>query len=202
MPARVAPLVPEGAEGLGGVLDEEEVELRRNVDELFHVAQVAEDVRRRQRAHPAPGRFFIQGAVLHAAFLLAEAAHLRRVDAQRVVAVDEDRLAAAVADGVGGRDKAEVGRQHGVAALDARFHEREMQPRRAALAGDGLPGADEGGDVLSNCEMYGPPVETHSVSTASVRYSSSFPRRLGTDRGMNLSGIQDRSFLKSNFQML
>jgi len=106
------------------------------------------NVHRHQRAHrtPASRIYHAPGVcVPRVSEVLLKQIH---IDIEMIVAVEQDRLRAAVANGVGRRDERHCGDNHRVPGAHAGEFERDVESRRSASAGNRMGRPSEPADRL------------------------------------------------------
>ena len=124
-----------GTQRLGGVLNQNQMVLLRNLGQALHIAQIAENVYHLQRLDVGAGGFVVQLAVPQLAVSGTESLHRVGVDAKGIIAADKNRLCAHIAgQRVDGSNKSQRRYDHFIPAGDARRHRRQMQRTGTGVA--------------------------------------------------------------------
>ena len=127
-----------GTQRLGGVLDQNQMVLLRDLGQALHIAQIAENVYHLQRLDVGAGGFVVQLAAAQLTALGTESLHGIGVDAKGIIAADKNRLCAHIAgQRVDGSDKSQRRYDNFIPAGDARCHRRQMQRAGTGIARHG-----------------------------------------------------------------
>ena len=135
-----------GAQGLGGILNQNQVIALGNGRQAGHIGHVAENMDDFQRLDVGAGLFVVQLIAAQLAVVRTEILHRVGVNAQAVVAANENRLGPHIAgQRVDGGDKGQRRHNDLVPAGDARRHCGQVQRAGTGVAGHGAGHAHVGG---------------------------------------------------------
>ena len=138
------PALVARAQALAGVLHDGQAVFGGQRQDGIHVRRGAEDVDRHDGRDAPTRRAVGQDPVADDALLGEEAPHALDVHVAVLIAVDEDRPGAHVADRVDRGDERHRGHDDLVVGLDAGQHERDVDGRGARIAGDDVLDAEVG----------------------------------------------------------
>ena len=171
-PTRIGPLGVLRSKRLRGILDHPQVETPCHIINGHHIRHIAEHVDDDNCLDGAPCLPVAQHPFRERALLLAIPLELYRVEAERVVAIHENRMRADVLNRIDSGDEGQCRNEDRIIRLDTGQEQSDVKPRRPRLA----------------CNR---PRSAHETRYALLERGNVRPRRRYPTRAQSVSHILD-----------